>query len=96
MKRRRFFEHLLTEISLCVGAPVSRYGLWLSLHEHGMDPEGLSRTTALDYCRGPLRDFLAGQGYLLRERPLRRLMRAVARFDADHLTPEERLTRSSA
>jgi hypothetical protein len=95
MKRRRF-EHLLAEISVSVGAPVSRYGLWLHLHEHGMDPEALSRTTAVAYCRGPLRDFLAGQGYLLRERPLRRLLRSVERFDADHLTPEERLTRSSA
>ena len=56
----------------------------------------LSRTAALHYCRGPLRDFLASQGYLLRERPLRRLMRNIERFDAEHMTPEERLTRSSA
>lgn len=95
MSRRRF-EHLLTEISVTVGAPVSRYGLWLHLHEHAMDPEALTRSAALHYCRGPLRDFLAAQGHLLRERPLRRLVRSVERFDADHLTPEERLTRSSA
>ena len=95
MKRRRF-EHLLAEVSVSVGAAVSRYGLWLHLHEHGTDPEALTRGTTLAYCRGPLRDFLAGQGYLLRERPLRRLLRSVERFDAEHMTPEERLSRSSA
>ena len=95
MPRRRF-EHLLSEISVTVGAPVSRYRLWLHLHEHAMDPEELTRSAALRYCRGPLRDFLASQGHLLRERPLKRLVRSVERFDADHLTPEERLTRSSA
>jgi hypothetical protein len=89
MSRRRF-EHLLAELSVAVGARVPRYALWLQIHEQGMDPEALSRSAALAFCRGPLPDFLAERGYALAERERRRLLRSVARFDAERPTPEER------
>jgi hypothetical protein len=91
MSRRRF-EHLRIEISVAVGIPVPRYPLWLRLKESGMDPEALTRSAALAFCRGPLADFLAAQGLQLAPRRRRRLLRSVARFDADHLAPEERFS----
>lgn len=94
MSRRRF-EHLLAEISVAVDAQISRYALWLELHEHGMDPEALSRGAALAFCRGPLQDFLDARGHALPERQRRRLLRSVWRFDAERPTPEERFSRSS-
>ena len=95
MSRRRF-EHLLAEISVAVGARIPRYALWLRLREEEMDPEALARAAALAFCRGPLEDFLAAQGLRLTTREQRRLIRNVARFDAEMPTPEERLSRDSA
>ena len=91
MSRRRF-EHLRIEISVAVGVPIPRYPLWLRLKESGMDPEALTRGAALAFCEGPLADFLASQGVLLAPRHQRRLLRSVARFDAEHSTPEERFS----
>jgi hypothetical protein len=93
---RRRFEHLLAEISVAVGARISRYALWLALREESMDPEALTRTAAVDFCRGPLIDFLTLRGHRLSEREQRRLIRHVARFDAELPTPEERFSRDPA
>jgi hypothetical protein len=88
---RRRFEHLLAEISVAVGARIPRYALWLRLREEGIDAEALCRDAALRFCEGPLQEFLAERGHLLAVRPRRRLLRRVARFDAERPTPEERL-----
>ena len=94
MSRRRF-EHLLVETSVAIGARISRYALWLRLREEQMDPEALSRTSALAFCRGVLPGFLAERGFALSEREWRRLIRKIARFDAELPTPEERFSRSA-
>jgi hypothetical protein len=95
MSRRRF-EHLVTEISVCLGWRVPRYALWLRLHHQGMDPEALSRGAALAFCDGPLQGFLAEHGLRLPAREQRRLLRSIARFDPDQPTPEERFSDRSA
>lgn len=92
---RRLFEHLLAEISVAVGARISRYALWLELREAGLDPEALGRGAVLAFCEGPLEGFLAARGYALAERRRRRLLRSVARFDPGRPTPEERLSKWS-
>jgi hypothetical protein len=88
---RRRFNHLILEISLAAEQRISRYGLWLQLHELGWNPEALSRQAALSFCDGPLATFLANRGINLRPRAARRLRRAVARFDPSVLTPDERM-----
>ena len=90
MDRRRF-EHLVVEMSLALGLQVPRYPLWLFLHERGFDPEQLSAVGVLAFCNGPLTGFLADRGLALRPRQLRRLRRAVRRFDPAVPTPCERL-----
>jgi hypothetical protein len=80
---RRRFDHLVMEISLAVGRPIPRYPLWLRFHEHGCDPELLTDAIAIAFCDGPLSGFLAENGFTLSKRRLRRLRRAVARFDPD-------------
>lgn len=89
MSRRRF-EHLVAEVSVAVGVRLNRYALWLALHELGMDPERLSRGDALGFCQGPLLNFLGERRLVLFERERRRLLRSIARFDAEQPTPEER------
>ena len=84
---RRRFDHLVMEISLAVGRPIPRYPLWLRFHEHGCDPELLTDAIAVAFCDGPLAGFLAENGFTLSRRGLRRLRRAVARFEWPVLRP---------
>lgn len=88
---RRRFEHLVVELSLAVDVAVPRFGLWLALHEHGADPERLRRADVLAFCEDGLEAFLAERGLALPPGERRRLARRLARFDARHPTPEERL-----
>jgi len=88
---RRRFDHLAEEISLAVREAVPRYRLWLSLHELGWNPEQLTLQAALSFCEGPLVEFLADRGLALRPHELRRIHRAVSRFNPASPTPYERM-----
>ena len=97
MERRRRFEHLFVELSVALGELVPRYALWLRIGEFGGlgklggSPETLSRAAAVAFCREDLQAFLGEHGLELAPRKLRRLIRAVSRFDSQHPTPEEQL-----
>ena len=86
---RRGFDHLFAEISVGVGRLAPRYALWLRLRELGIDPERLTRTQGVAFCRAHLARFLREHGMALPPRSLRRVERAVARFDPAAPTPAE-------
>lgn len=88
---RRRFDHLVIELSLALGRRVPRYDLWLRVHDNGLDPERLSRESAVSFCRGPLSRFLADHGLRLSGRARRRLERSVRRYDPALPTPYERM-----
>ena len=92
MTRKRF-DHLHVEVSLALGVCISRFALWLALHEEGHDPEDLSRQDTVAFCGAPLQSFLAGRGQRLSLRDRRRLEKAVSRYDPSHPTPEEVMAR---
>ena len=92
MDRRRF-DHLYVELSVALDRLAPRYALWLHMADVGLDPERLSRSDVIRFCRDHLADFLARQGLALRERQARRLGRRMARFDPGHPTPYEHMAR---
>jgi hypothetical protein len=91
--RRRRFDHLTLELSLALDRNLPRYPLWLAFKELGVDPDYLTREVVIEFCDEHLSDFLAHLGHSLSPRKLRRLQRAVARFDPELLTPYERMAR---
>jgi len=91
---RRRFDHLVLEISLAAGRRIPRWDLWMRLHELGWDPESLTRQAAVAFCRSDLDGFLGDLGLYLSPRSLRRVERAVRRFDPLVPTPYDRLVRS--
>jgi len=91
--QRRRFDRLIIEISLALSRNLSRYPLWLTFKELGMDPEYLTREAVIEFCDEHLADFLARLGHTLPPRRIRRLRRAVARFDPALPTPYERMAR---
>ena len=91
--RRRRFDHLILEISLALNQNLPRYPLWLAFKELGMDPEYLTREAVVEFCDEHLAGFLADLGHSLPRRRIRRLQRAVARFDPALPTPYERMAR---
>ena len=91
MERRRF-DHLFVELSVALGTLAPRYALWLRTGEFGASAEVSDREALVAFCREDLQAFLAEHGLALAPRQLRRLARAVSRFDPRHLTPEEQLT----
>jgi len=91
--QRRRFDHLIIEISLALDRNLPRYPLWLDFKERGMDPEYLTREAVIAFCDERLPEFLAQLGYRVPPRRLRRLRRAVARFDPSLPTPYERMAR---
>ncbi len=91
---RRRFEHLVLEISLAAGTTIPRYRLWLRIADLGFDPEQLSRGEVLSFCEGPLAIFLAESGIRIAPRDIRRLRKAVSRFDPDLLSPYEQAAAS--
>ena len=90
MERRRF-DHLFVELSVALGELAPRYALWLRIGELGWTPETLGRDAVIAFCREDLTQFLGDHGLRLAPRKLRRLIRAVARFDPRYPTPEERM-----
>ncbi len=92
MTRKRF-DHLHVEVSVALGVQISRFALWLALHEAGHDPEDLSRPAALSFCGAPLQSFLAERGQRLSLLDRRRIEKAVSRYDPSHPTPAEVMAR---
>ena len=90
---RRRFDHLVAELSVAIGARLPRYALWLRLHEHGWNPDRLSREQAIAFCGPPLSSFLATRGLRLRAGRQRRLRREMERYDPAIPTPCERIER---
>jgi hypothetical protein len=88
---RRRFDNLHAELSLALRVEVSRYQLWLELHQWNIDPERLTREQAMAFCDGPLASYLHRYGLSLRRRALGRLCRRVANYDPTVPTPDERL-----
>jgi hypothetical protein len=90
---RERFDHLHVEASVAVGVRLSRFDLWLAVHEEGHDPEDLTAEAAIAFCGEPLLRFLAERGQRLPVRLHRRLLKAVRRYDPSHPTPAEVLAR---
>jgi hypothetical protein len=90
---RRRFDHLILELSLALDHNLSRYPLWLTFKELGVDPDQLSREVVIEFCDEHLGSFLEKLGSKLTPRQARRLRRAVARFDPELPTPYERMAR---
>jgi hypothetical protein len=90
---RRIFNRLIIEISLAVGRHVSRYGLWMHLHEVGIDPEQLTQQRAVAFCGEPLALFLKEQGLTLPPEELRELQRSMTRFNPLVASPYEQMER---
>jgi hypothetical protein len=93
---RRVFHRLLVEISLAVGHCVSRYALWMYLHELGLHPEQMTARDAAALCGAPLRRFLAEQGLRVEPGELRKLERQLARINPYRPEPYERLERAES
>jgi hypothetical protein len=87
---RRRFDNLHIELSVALRVAVSRFDLWMELHEHNIDPESLTRKEAMAFCDGPLESYLHSCGLSLSPRELRRLSRKIERFDPTVATPYER------
>lgn len=90
---RRGFDHLHAELSVGVGSVVPRYAMWLRLRELGFDPEALESAHALAFCRRHARAFLAELGLPIAPRAVRRVERALVRFDPRSPTPSEQIAR---
>ena len=65
------------------------------MSEVGLDPERLSRTDVMVFCREHLDDYLFEHGSELCKRPARRLLRAVRHFDPELQTPHDHMARLS-
>ena len=90
--KRRYFEHLYTEICVALDRRVSRYDLWLRLWEAGGNPDDLTLSQARYFLENDLSSVLAEEGTSLSIRARRRLEKKILRFDPQHPTPEEWLT----
>jgi hypothetical protein len=91
---RRVFNRLVVEISLAVGHCVSRYALWMYLHQLGFDPEQMTARDAAALSGAPLQRFLAEQGLRVETGELRKLERQLARINPYRPEPYERLERA--
>ena len=76
---------------MACGQVVPRYRLWLALRERGANPEALERADAIAFCDEQMDAFLADSGLSLSTRRLRKLRRALSRFDPLLPTPADRL-----
>ena len=90
---RRWFNHLVVELSVATGCVLPRYALWLHMRECGLDPEHLSKEEVLAFCDAPVTAFLAERGLYLPIRARRRLLREIKQFDPTIPTPYERFAR---
>ena len=82
MDRRRF-DHLFVELSLACGELVPRFRLWLFLQENGAQPDDLSRSDALAFCKHGTAIFLAQECLQITRWQRYRLLRRIAAFEPD-------------
>ncbi len=87
--KRRYFEHLYTEICVALDRRISRYELWLLLWEGGGDPDELTHAQTRYFLENNLSVILAEEGSTLGIRARRRLESKILRFDPQRPTPEE-------
>jgi hypothetical protein len=92
---RRVFNRIVIEISLSVGYLVSRYALWVYLHELEIDPEQMTVEDAARFCGVPLERFLAAQGIRLEPGEERRLEKRIRRINPYRPDPYDRLEGSA-
>ena len=85
----RYFEHLYCEISTAAARRVSRFDLWLRIHEVGGDPDALTRRQVRLFVDQQLGGLLSEEGIRLEGRQRRRLEFSLLDFDPDHPTPAE-------
>jgi hypothetical protein len=88
---RRVFNRLVIEISLAVGYYVSRYALWVYMHELEIDPEQMTAQDVRGFCGPHLRRFLAAQGILLEPGELRKLERQIREINPYRADPFDRI-----
>jgi hypothetical protein len=88
---RRVFNRLVIEISLAVGHCISRYALWMYVHELDLDPEEMTAEDAAGLCGVPLRRFLASQAIRLDPVQLRRLEGRIRRINPYRADPYDRV-----
>jgi hypothetical protein len=88
---RRVFNRLVIEISLSVGHCVSRYALWLYLHELDLDPEEMTAGDAAELCGVRLRRFLAAEGIRLEPGELHKLERRIRGINPYRPDPYDRI-----
>ena len=89
----RFFEYLFVEICVAINQRISRYDLWLRVWDGGGDPDELNHDQVRHFIEHYLTRFLTEEGQPLAGRRLRRLEKRLLRFNPDHPTPEEWMTR---
>lgn len=90
---RRWFEHLFAELSVELGQLAPRYALWQRLGELAGDPATLSPGDVDTFCQEHLVAFLADHDLVLNGPSRRRLLRTMARFDPQIVTPAEHMAR---
>jgi hypothetical protein len=88
---RRVFNRLVIEISLAVGHCISRYALWMYVHELDLDPEEMTAQDAAGLCGLPLRRFLAAQAIRLEPGELRRLESRIRKINPYRADPYDRV-----
>jgi hypothetical protein len=88
---RRVFNRLVIEISLAVGHFISRYALWMYVHELDLDPEEMTAQDAAALCGVPLRRFLATQAIRLEPGELRRLESRIRKINPYRADPYDRV-----
>lgn len=88
---RRVFNRLVIEISLAVRHCVSRYALWVYLHELDVDPEQMTAKDAAEFCGIRLRRYLATQGIRLEPSELLRLERQIRGINPYRPDPYDRI-----
>ena len=88
---RRVFNRLVIEISLAVGHCISRYALWMYVHELELDPEQMTAQDAAELCGTPLRRFLATQGIRLEPGELHKLESQIRRINPYRADPYDRV-----
>ena len=88
---RRVFNRLVIEISLSVGHCISRYALWVYLHELEIDPEQMTARDAAALCGVRLRRFIAAEGIRLEPGELHRLEQQIRGINPYRPDPYDRV-----
>ncbi len=93
---RRRFDFFYIELCCALGHRISRYSLWLALHEHGFDAERLGRSALMHFFDAHLDVFLATAACVIEPHTRRKLRRKITRYDPEIATPYEIMERLTA